>query len=109
MTSSRIVAKIYTGLGHRSLSEFDMNSRCRDEPLWRTHIPLLSTHLKDGKINFNQLELFYTFFSFFFPIKLCKSFQFPICISVHSVNHVCHKYLVAMAIGTFNILKKFLD
>ena len=65
MTSSRIVAKIYTGLEHRSLSEFDMNSRCRDEPQWRTHIPLLLTHLKDGKINSNQLELFYMFFSFF--------------------------------------------
>ena len=75
MTSSRIVAKIYTGLGHRSLSEFDMNSRYRGEPLWRTHIPLLLTHLKDGKINSNQLEVAYSRES---PIKLCKSFQFPI-------------------------------
>ena len=76
MTSSRIVAKIYTGLEHRSLSEFDMNSHCRDEPLWRTHIPLLLTHLKDGKINFNQLELFYTFFSFFSQSNFVKVFNF---------------------------------
>ena len=57
MTSCRIFAKIYTGLERRSLSEFDMNSRCRDEHLWRTHIPLLLTHLKDGRINSNQLEV----------------------------------------------------
>ena len=61
MTSSRIVAKIYTGLGHQNLSEFDMNSHCRDELLWRTHIPLLSMHLKNGNINSNEDTFFLQF------------------------------------------------